>query len=271
MKKADLDCEVIKKSMFNLGYILEKILSEHSNKSLFIPVSIIIIIILSVLKIDIEIIKNTQYVLPILIIINVLITMAVLPLFNAKFLKIVNVIAELKELENKIVILLENYNYMIEKAQFIKEKSIDIENISKDIYVNIKGIPNIKALNNMLSLKTRELWADIFMQYLQASVLYTPDASHVIIEASKSNINDYIKKYIYFYKEMILQYKVDAKIIDDITIIIDNGMKLTLLEIEKDKKTEEKLFNISSLLKHMCDDIEKCTISYLQLAQFQLY
>ena len=166
---------------------------------------------------------------------------------------------------------MEKYNEINEEINYIKKKTITIENTVKDTNSCFKNVPNVKILNNILQLRTKELWAEIFKQYLQALVLYKSDSSHVILENTQNNISDIVKNYLNFYKEAISQQHLDAKILDDLNEIIKEGIDLSLVELEKRKKVDERLFVISSLLKHMCDDIDKITINYLQKLQLQLY
>lgn len=93
----------------------------------------------------------------------------------------------------------------------------------------------------------------------------------MLLENTQNNISDVVKNYLNFYKEAISQYHLDSSILDDLNAIIKEGINLSLSELEKRKKIDERLFVISSLLKHMCDDLDKTTINYLQKLQLQLY
>jgi hypothetical protein len=258
--------------MLNIPSLLERLLqNNYSEKNIFIPISILVIVILSVLKIDIEIIKNSQYIIPLLIIINTLLTILIVPFISGKFKKILENIYNLKSLENNLITLMEKYNEINEEINYIKKKSINIENTVKDTNSCFKGVPNVKILNNILQLRTKELWAEIFKQYLQALVLYKSETTHVLLENTQNNISDIVKNYLSFYKEAISQYHLDSRILDDLNAIIKEGINLSLVELEKRKKVDERLFVISSLLKHMCDDLDKTTVNYLQKLQLQLY
>jgi len=258
--------------MLNITAIIEKILqSSYMEKNAFIPIGIFIVIILTVLKIDIETIKNLEYSVPVLIIINIVLTFFVLPVINSKFKKFKDNITDIKSMEDNLTQLLEKFYIVTEDIQYVKKTVSKVEKVVKDTNIGMKGIPNLKILHNILTLKTSELWADIFKQYLQTLVLHKLDNNKIAIENLNSNVKDIVKVYLEFIKEILIQHQANYSIIDELETISKTWIVTINIEIEKAKKIDEKLFTISSMLKYMCEDIDKQIVVFLQKFQLAVY
>lgn len=258
--------------MLNITAIIEKILqSSYMEKNVFIPIGLFIVIILTVLKIDIETIKNIEYSIPVLVIVNIILTFFILPIINSRFKKFKDNMIDIKSMEDNLTQLLEKFYLVTDDINYVKKAVCNVEKIVEDTNIGVKGIPNLKILHNILSLKTKDLWADIFKQYLQTLVLYKPDTNKIAMENLTSNLTDIKKAYLVFIQDTLIQYKTDHGVIQDLEKIISAWIEAINNEIEKTKKIDEKLFSISSMLKHMCDDIDKQIITFLQQLQLIVY
>lgn len=252
----------------NFLAFIEKIFnSKIIDRNIFIALLLVIIIGLNLLGIDLERIHETNYSVIILVIINIIISIVLYPITNY-YLKTIKIYLEKLELLTTVIEKTkEDHDFIKSKINFL---DITLKNSNKtllELYEELKGLPNIKYLKSIFELRNKSLWSEIFKECLQYTLLYHQESSVIILESFNSNFNCIQKNYIDFITQNIKIYNIENNITIELNNKINNIHDLIINELTNNKKTDEKLYIISIILKNLQDDVNILMVNFLRQIQ----
>ena len=251
-----------------MNSIIDKLLdSKLINKNIVVTLLLLVLIGLNLLGIDIEYISQSNYLLTVLIIINIFITVIMYPMSSLKIKSLDMYLETVEELKDLVEETKEDYELTKSKMISIDSNFSSINNLTHIIYEEIKGVPNIKILRMLLELRTRGLWNEIFRECLKYVLTSNKDNAEIMLSTCKNNIDDFVSIYLNFVKLNIHSYDVNELLTEEIKIKINLDKENIYTELSKDKRAEEKMYIISLLLKSLQDDINRITLEYLRSIQ----
>lgn len=249
--------------------LIDKLLDIINNKLLeknvFLACIIIVVICLNLLGINIDHIKNSTSAMVILDIINVISLFILYPMIMIR----VNA-------NNKLI---NKLNEIAEKGEdsIIRDELIKLDISNNQLLDNInalvnefKGMPNTKYLLFSVHSKTVELWNIIFREYLRAMVTVEKNNQETVLNTFDSLVTENITEYLFDIKEILQKYTLLIDPISEIKNKIYNVKNLLTNELQKNTKTETKMYIASKILDNMEKEIEEYIKDYLRNIQANL-
>ena len=251
-----------------MNSIINRLLnSKIINKNIAVTLLLLILIGLNLLGIDIEYISQSDYLLTVLIVVNIFITVIMYPMSSLKIKSLDTYLETVEELKELVEETKEDYELTKSKMTSIDSNFSSINSLMHTLYEEIKGVPNIKMLKLLLELRTRGLWNEIFRECLKFVLTSNRDNMSIMLSTYKNNIDEIVSNYLSFVKINIHSYDVHELLTEEIKTKINLDKENIYNELTKDKKAEEKMYIISLLLKSLQDDIDKISLEYLRTIQ----
>lgn len=260
--------------MDSLGF-LEKILSSSVvEKHIGIVFLAIIIIFANVFDINIQTLTNMEQ-LPLLISVTVLIfNIICLPSLIMKLNSIDNNINKYIEIatesldKNDTETILSKLNSLVNDTKDVQEYVVTISN-------QIKGIPNISTLNLLLTLRSKELWNNIFKNCIKSVTNYKKNENldnfnMILADTLRVEIQNEKRNYVDFFNEKLSGISENIELINKLCEFIDNSTNSILIQIDKNISDSNKLFLISLTLQNLERDLIDTTTEYLRNSKFAM-
>lgn len=252
--------------------MFDKLIDSGAWSRITFVIFFIILLTLYILEVDIIMLSNMTYTTVLLLIIVLIISITSTLFFiyridqlNTKvnrFLYTDNIDEKIKNsvdlIESQIMRLLDN------QAQILTSCKIILEEIS--------GIPNLKALMLLFSLKISETEYKIFKECLSYTLTSNPEHyQNISLENLNTAITNIKQDFIRFLRKNLRKSVVNESISDKINEKIDSDIQIILEELQKEKKIHEKLYIISTILRNAQQETREIVNEYLVNIQTDMF
>lgn len=240
------------------------------NQNTIITAILLILVGLNLLGIDLDYMSQSTYVIATLVIIDILITIFVYPLTTMKLNTMTVTTEKLEELSSDLESTIDSLTYIKNKIVSIEKRNEEISMHVSKLNEELKDLPNIRALKLVLSLRSKSLWNDLFIEALKYILTFSDESANIMDINIRNSFEEYQIKYIEFIHNTIISYDIKENLTELLNFKINNSKELILSELNKTKKIEEKLYIISLLLKSLDEDLNSEIINYLRNMQANL-
>lgn len=256
--------------------LLTKILnSKILEKNTWLAFIVIIIIGLNVLKIDVNTyLLSLRYSMYTLININIVLQIVIALYISNRFHCLNSLNSMLEDYKDLISDSKEELDFIKFTITNISAEIKDLHKNQKEIILNIKGIPNIRFLQNNIELKTKELINQIMVESIETindRNNINTNTLEIYNDKFTSKYLNYSKEYRNYIKDILENYNINSILIEKLNEILTAHLPNLLNEFDKSRKGDQKMIIISYMLKHLdeelCDEIN----SYLRNHQSSVF
>ena len=251
-----------------LSQFIDSLLNgKNSSKNIIITVILVVVLCLNFLGIDIKYLTNISYSTTTLIIINI-VTLTVI--CGIIFTKLNNIYSLGSKYDESLKIsekIKEDSDVMETQLLKVLDNQQAISSTCITLLEELNGIPNIKFLKTIFELKIDSIRFNIFKECLTYSLTCNDTSQKIVLETFNENIKEIQLEFIDFMQSIMKKYSTDENVTEILNFKINNKIQLILDELQKEKKMNEKLYIISTLLKQLQDEMNEQILKYLQIIQ----
>ena len=231
----------------------------------------VIVILANILNIDIETLKNLEYAPLIISFIVLIFNIICLPSLFNKMSTLTNTVNKYIDMTNDAFDK-EDFESMVAKLNSLVNNTKNVQNSIIAINNQLKGIPNVNTLNLLLTLRSKELWNDMFRECIKSITNYKKgdDADNfntILINTLKIELQKEKDKYIEFLTERLNELPENEELLDKLNESIDISIDTIITQIDKNVNNNNKLFLISLTLQNLERDLIDNTTNYLRSVQ----
>ena len=249
-----------------LSKIIDAVLN-NSSKSIIITIILLLLISLNLLGVDINYLTNIKYSAFVLSIVDLLAFIFFAGFMAIKLDEYKNISQVIDNMVNITEKTKDSIDMIETKINEIQSAEQNILNICLNISKDFSSIPNLKYLKHVFTLKVHSLKYDIFEECLTYVLTISSTAQQIIRHSFDVSIDDIREDLIRFTNRNIRSYTIDDTLSKQLSDKLDEHINIITIELEKEKKSTEKLYVISLVLKQMQEDMMECVDEYLQSIQ----
>lgn len=251
---------------------LDKLLSSSIvEKHIGLVFIAVIVILANILNIDINTLKNIEYAPLIISFIVLIFNVICLPSLFNKMSTLNNTVNKYIEITSDNFAK-EEFEAMVNKLNSLVSNTKNVQNSIIAINNQLKGIPNINTLNLILTLRSKELWNDMFRECIKSVTNYkkgddSDSFNAILINTLKIELQKEKDKYVSFFIERLNELPENQELIDKLNETIDTSIDTIMTQIDKNVNDNNKLFLVSLTLQNLERDLIDNTTNYLRSVQ----